>query len=100
MKRGDDALSQLFKVGFRQALPKLRLPDQKHLQQRLSIGLEVGQHAQLFERFVRQALDLVDDDQSHLALMMKANQLVLQSAKQLRFAAATDGQAELRGDQP
>ena len=100
MKRGDDPLAELFEIGFGESLSELRLADQQHLQQGFPVRLKVRQHAQLFERVMGEPLHLVDDNQSDLSLVVQADQLVLQSAKQLSFAAAADREPELSGNQP
>ena len=61
----DDPLTQLLQsVGALQHIPKFRLPEQEYLQQGLATELEVGQHAQLFQRIHRQVLRFVDDQQA------------------------------------
>src|SRR4029077_14525509 len=54
-------LPQLIETRAAECGPELRLPEQKALQRHCPIEDDVRQHAQLFERFKRQVLCLVDD---------------------------------------
>ena len=69
MMRRDHALAKLFElVRMREQLLELGLAEQQRLQQRVRAELEVGQHAQLFERADREVLSLVDDQQRATAV--------------------------------
>ena len=56
-----DPLSQLLECRILQLLAQPLLANQEDLQQRAALDLQVGQHAQLFERVQIQILRLVDD---------------------------------------
>ena len=65
---GGHPLAQLQHARALQNLSELGLPDQEGLQQGLFTKLEVGQHAQFFDRLRLQVLRFVHDQQAALAL--------------------------------
>ncbi len=95
---GDHALTQLLQVRVFQHLPELGLPQQKGLQQGLATHLQIGQHAQLFERARGQVLRLIDHQQCPLALPRPGQQEGLQSLQQASLVHALVAQAKGGGD--
>ncbi len=67
MVGGGHPLAQLLEPRAAEDRAELRLPEQKALQRHCLVDDDVGQHAQFFERFERQVLRLVDDQQRALA---------------------------------
>ena len=62
---GDNALAQLLQLGVALNIgAKLRLAQQQDLQQRVAAQLEVGEHAQLFQRLDGQVLRFIDHQQA------------------------------------
>ena len=59
-----DPLSELLELRRRELVAQVRLADEHDLQQLRLLGLEVRQHAQLFERPEAQVLRLVDHQQN------------------------------------
>ena len=78
-----DPLAQLLHVRMLQDLAKLRLPDQKGLQQRLFAELKIRQHAQFFDRARREVLRFVHDQQAAFAFADLRHQEGLQRHQQI-----------------
>ena len=70
MVRRDDALAKLLKVRAGDDPAKLRLSDQKALEGRGILNLEIGQHPQFFQRGLGEVLRLVDNQQGAAASAM------------------------------
>ena len=95
MMSGDHALAQLFQTWrIAQLVPKFRLPKQEYLQQGLIAELEIGQHAQLFQRVRGQILRLVHYQQAAPALPRFCVKEILQPAQHLALRLARHGKAE------
>ena len=71
------ALAQLPQLGLLQALFEFGLSHQNDLQQLLGEGLEIGQHADLFQHFVGKVLRLVDDQHRRFAGAIAVEQPVI-----------------------
>ena len=56
-----DTLRKLGQFRPAQFVPQLALPDHDDLQDKVFLGIDVGQHAQFFQRFHRQVLRLIDN---------------------------------------
>ncbi len=78
---------------------KFGLTEQHRLKQCAAADLEVGQHAQLFERRDRQILRLVDDQQDAPAGPRLLAELLLDPVEQLRLGDALAGEAEALADE-
>ena len=78
MAGGGDALPELLHGRALQNGAKLRLPNQKGLQQGLLAKLKIGEHAQFFDGAGGQVLRFVNNEQAALALAGLAHQKGLQ----------------------
>ena len=65
---------------------QVQLPDDHDLQQLLIVGLEIREHADLFEHVGRQVLRLVDDQHGAAVQRHQRQQEVVQRAHQLVLA--------------
>ena len=91
-----DPLPQLLELRRRELVAQVRLADQHDLQQLRFLGLEVREHAQLFERAEAQVLRLVDDQQHQPSGETLVDQVLRQVAHQQRLAAARRDRARSR----
>src|SRR5690606_31993571 len=82
---GGDALAELLELLAGKGFPELRLPQQERLEQGARPFLEVGEHAQLFERAHGKVLRLVDDEGGALSLPVNATEEGLQASQQRRL---------------
>src|SRR5215472_5167524 len=87
-------LPQLVQSRAAEDRTKLRLPEQEALQRHCSADDDVGQHAQLFERFERQVLRLVDDQQDALAVALLGQHKVVDALEQCPFGQSFFGDPE------
>src|SRR5690349_18044646 len=62
------SLAELLQIRARDDAAELRLTHQKALERRGAADLDVGKHAQFFERTFRKVLRLVDDEKGASAL--------------------------------
>ena len=92
-------LLELAHFGALQDAAKLGLPHQKALYKRTRAHLKVRQHAQLFNRALREVLRLVNDQQRATTLVVEHLEMLLQTGEQRRFIFAGRGQAEGRRNQ-
>src|SRR6185312_10672097 len=61
MEIGRDALGELMQARGEQQFAQLRLSDEDQLQDLKFVSVDIGNHSQVFERFRREILRLVDD---------------------------------------
>ncbi len=78
-----DTLRKLRQFWQRELVPQLRLPNQYHLQKFVFIGIDVGKHTQLFQRFNGQFLRFVDDQQHAPAARIAVDQIILELPESL-----------------
>ena len=90
------ALCKLLQLGLIKYCLKLRLPNQKHLQKLVFVGIDIGQHPQGFECARAKILRLVNDKQDSSAQTMLLDQETLKGIVQrhlgLSFIRQTEGQ--------
>ena len=94
MIRGDDALAQLLEIGMRQQGAELGLADQKALERGGGADLEIGQHAQFFQRLDREVLRLVDQQQHPLSVAIGGLEEFLQLDQQRGLVGGEIGETE------
>ena len=97
MRRRGHALAQLFEPRVLQLVAQPLLTDQKDLQQRPTLVLQVGQHAQLLHRAEAQVLRLVDDQQRRPPLLVRPREQLLEPLQHGRGVEVLDIDAELVG---
>src|SRR5215813_1433631 len=90
-----DALLELTQLGTIQLVQKLRLPDEKDLQQLLRIGLEVREEPDLLEGFEAQVLRLVEGQHGVLTGPAPLDQEVVQGNEPLDVGLAGLDDAEV-----
>ena len=78
MKVRGDPLGKLHELRPLQHHPQLRLPHKDNLQQLRSIRIDIGQHAQLFQRRQIEILRFVDHQHRVAALLIFRNQEFLE----------------------
>ena len=61
MEVGGNPLGKLMQARGEKEIPQLGLPDQDQLQNLKFVGVDIGDHSQMFERFRLKILCLVDD---------------------------------------
>jgi len=81
----DHALAQLLEAPAGNHPPKLGLADQKALEWRCIVDLEVRQHPELFERGLGKILGFVHNQQCASALLMGLVEESLQAKQQAAF---------------
>ena len=86
-----DAVLQLPHVGARQQVVQLRLAEQRDLDQLVPFGFEVGQQADLFQRFRRHCMRLVDQQHDLATGGEFGHQCLLHRAQQPVCAAIAAG---------
>jgi len=91
-------LAQLLELGALHQQAQLGLAHQKALQEPLVAELEVGQHAQFFDRAAREILGFVDDQQGALALRHERHEERFELGEQLRLVDRLRRQSERHGD--
>ena len=90
------ALAQLAQLRHLEFRFQLRLPHQHDLQQLLREGLEIGEHADFFEHFIRQILCLVHNQHRGFARAVTIEQPVVQALQDLALRLRITLNTEVR----
>ncbi len=93
-----NALAQLAHLRQRQVPIQFRLTEQHDLQQLGAAGFEIGQQADLFQRFQRHRVRFVDQRNRAPALGVQPNEVLLQRAQHPGGAGLDHVQAKVVGD--
>src|ERR1700738_3721742 len=95
---GDDALAQLGEIVGGEDVAELGLAQEAELDGGDVVDLEVGEHAELFEGFHGEVLDLVDDDEDAAAAALIVEGEALEGAQERGLVDAAGLEAEGGGD--
>ncbi len=82
MKACGDSLCQLAQLLALQGFTKLRLADQKYLQQLVGVGFQIGEHANLLQHIGSQVLCLVDHQNGALPFRVGLQQVVVEPVQE------------------
>ena len=94
--RGHDALVELLQIGCEHCLPEFLLADEKYLDERTVVPLQVRKQAQLFQGITGQALGFIDDESRASLVVMQVLQTCFQTMKMLGLAARFTVQLEFQ----
>ena len=77
MKVGRYPLRELMQLRGKKQVPQLRLSDQDELQDLKLVGVDVGNHSQMFQRFGLEILRLVNDQDRSASIGELAMEVIL-----------------------